>query len=660
MKKLKTRNRHQQPERNWAEILCLGCTCLQLSWRRVVMRKWLNIAASNSDYSADTETESDSDEEYCDWPKESRFKNDVSDGVQLDVGEALPILRRRKSETFRAQYIDTKEIRVCAGTWNVGGNVPPDDLDLDGWLDIDDPADIYVIGFQEIIPLNAGNIFGAEDSRPVSTWENIIRETLNRVPPVTKFKCYSDPPSPSKFRSHDDAPIIEDEIALETDSDFEEEIYPVNEEASGFDEIKDGMVGERLLDVESCISNDNDGCGNSFQKELLRESSSSKRLDRSNCLKTENYEEKLEAPSTQYTKKLTKTLSGTERMGLSWPERPLHLLAPHVYERSSSMKIKASKSFRKYNSFKSNMMPGSRMRSDIASLVELDLELLINRKRRPPYVRILSKQMVGVFITIWVRRSLRRHIQNVSVSTVGVGVMGYIGNKGSISVSMSIYQTFFCFVCSHLTSGEKEVDAVKRNADVQEIHRRTRFSSLSSVGFHKSIYDHERVIWLGDLNYRINLSYYQTRKLISQKDWSKLIESDQLCKEFRKGRVFDGWSEGTLNFAPTYKYELNSESYCGEDPRAGRRTPAWCDRILTFGTGLRQLSYRRSELKLSDHRPVTATFLVEVEVFSQRKLQRALTFTDAEIEEQDLFMDIGPGSAMRRLQSGEDASYWGR
>ncbi|XP_073066287.1 type IV inositol polyphosphate 5-phosphatase 3-like isoform X4 [Primulina eburnea] len=651
MKKLKKRNHHQQPE---------------LSWRRVVMRKWLNIAASNSDYSADTETESESesDQESCDWPKESRFKNDVSDGVQLDVDEALPILRRRKSETFRSQYINTKEIRLCAGTWNVGGNVPSDNLDLDGWLDIDDPADIYVIGFQEIIPLNAGNIFGAEDSRPVSTWENIIRETLNRVPPATKFKCYSDPPSPSKFRPHDDAPIIEDEIALESDSDIEEEIYPVNEEASGFDEIKDGKVGEKLLDVESCISNDNDSFGNSVEKELCRESSSSKRLDRLNCLKTENSEEKVEAPSTQYTKKLTKTLSGTERIGLSWPERPLHLLAPHVFERSSSMKshvsLKAPKSFRTYNSFKSNMMPGNRIRSDIASLVELDLERLINRKRRPPYVRILSKQMVGVFITIWVRRSMRRHIQNVSVSTVGVGVMGYIGNKGSISVSMSIYQTIFCFVCSHLTSGEREVDVVKRNADVLEIRRRTRFSSIFSVGLHKSIYDHERVIWLGDLNYRINLSYDQTRKLISQKNWSKLIESDQLCKELRKGRAFDGWSEGTLNFAPTYKYELNSESYCGEDPRTGRRTPAWCDRILTFGTGMRQLSYRRSELKLSDHRPVSATFLVEVEVFSPRKLQRALTFTDAEIEEQDIVTDIGPGSAMRWLQSGEDASYLGR
>lgn len=35
---------------------------------------------------------------------------------------------------------------MCAATWNVGGKVPPDDMDLDNWLDIDDPADVYVIG----------------------------------------------------------------------------------------------------------------------------------------------------------------------------------------------------------------------------------------------------------------------------------------------------------------------------------------------------------------------------------------------------------------------------------------------------------------------------------------------------------------------------------
>ncbi|AQK54289.1 hypothetical protein ZEAMMB73_Zm00001d051466 [Zea mays] len=64
----------------------------------------------------------------------------------------------------------------------------------------------------------------------------------------------------------------------------------------------------------------------------------------------------------------------------------------------------------------------------------------------------------------------------------------------------------------------------------------------------------------------------------------------------------------------------------------GRRTPAWCDRVLSYDKGLELLGYRRSELALSDHRPVTATYATKVEVFSSRKLQRALTLTDAEVE----------------------------
>lgn len=65
-----------------------------------------------------------------------------------------------------------------------------------------------------------------------------------------------------------------------------------------------------------------------------------------------------------------------------------------------------------------------------------------------------------------------------------------------------------------------------------------------------------------------------------------------------------------------------------------------CDRILSYGKGMRQLNYRRTELKLSDHRPVTATYMAEVEVFSHRKLQRALTFTDAEIENDEIVNDM--------------------
>lgn len=272
---------------------------------------------------------------------------------------------------------------------------------------------LYVYSFQEMIPLNAGNIFGAEDNRPALKWEDLIRETLNRVPPVTKFKSYSDPPSPTRFNPSEEAADIVDEVLLESYSDAQEgaSVYPVTEEPVGLYQRKDGML---------------------HTDEMEHQVSSRKVLDRLYCVRNGNPGENVDS-TEKYVNKLTKTLSGRERIGLSWPEPPLHLLGRQIFERSNSLgsssSFKTPKSFGTYSSFNSVSINENRMRSELASLVELDLESLINRKRRPPYVRIVSKQMVGIFITIWVRRSLRRHIQNLNVSTVGVGIMGYIGNK---------------------------------------------------------------------------------------------------------------------------------------------------------------------------------------------------------------------------------------
>jgi hypothetical protein len=291
---------------------------------------------------------------------------------------------------------------------------------------------LYVYSLQEIVPLNAGNVFGAEDGRPVSRWENIIRETLNRIQPkATKIKCFSDPPSPSKFKPSDDAPDIEEEMLLESDSDVGEEVHPFDEEQNVFDESedrpiteKDAYVNSGVLDCSGSAKLDMPG-----EQELERQFSSPKRLGRLNCLRTEDPED-VEVLVAQSSGKLTKMLSGSERIGLSWPERPLNLLYQRVLERPNSFTLsksfKASKSFGPYRSFKST---SNEVPSQIALLAEIDLELLLKRKRRSSFVRIVSKQMVGIFLTIWVRRSLRRHIHNLKVSTVGVGVMGYIGNK---------------------------------------------------------------------------------------------------------------------------------------------------------------------------------------------------------------------------------------
>ena len=48
-----------------------------------------------------------------------------------------------------------------------------------------------------------------------------------------------------------------------------------------------------------------------------------------------------------------------------------------------------------------------------------------------------------------------------------------------------------------------------------------------------------------------------------------------------------------------------------------------CDRILWYGRGMNQVSYTSGDLKLSDHRPVSATFMAEVEVVCHRKLKKA-------------------------------------
>lgn len=56
------------------------------------------------------------------------------------------------------------------------------------------------------------------------------------------------------------------------------------------------------------------------------------------------------------------------------------------------------------------------------------------------------------------------------------------------------------------------------------------------------------------------------------------FDISQLKMERKQGKVFEGWNEGNIYFAPTYKYSSNSDAYMGETMAAtkkNRRTPAW-------------------------------------------------------------------------------------
>lgn len=38
--------------------------------------------------------------------------------------------------------------------------------------------------------------------------------------------------------------------------------------------------------------------------------------------------------------------------------------------------------------------------------------------------------MVGIYISVWVRKSLLVHVRGVQVTSIGTGFAGYLGNKG--------------------------------------------------------------------------------------------------------------------------------------------------------------------------------------------------------------------------------------
>ncbi|KAJ4951173.1 hypothetical protein NE237_028005 [Protea cynaroides] len=613
-------------------------------WPSIVMKKWLNIIPKEHEFSedeVDTETETETEsEEDADSPKGAkecmtRHQFCGTSGNQSvhpsqtsgTPSKGYPLShRRRKSETLRVQYINKKDVRVTVGTWNVAGRLPYEDLDIEEWLCMEEPADMYILGFQEVVPLNAGNVLGAEDNRPIPKWEAIIRRTLNRSSkPETKHKSYSAPPSPVlRTISADDVQIGAPEVEV------------LGKEPVGLNNV----TGFGIQDVEEIISTPK-----KFQLNRTYGIDIDSRLD---------WPERpldMKPQVLSSNKGLRRVLSSSARIGFDWMEKPLvftnqdlqldgRLKRVHNSSGNLGLMWTERQDQSEVLSFSDDSENSSE--GDGYSHREHGFKTA-TVKTHAKYVRIVSKQMVGIYVSVWVCRRLRRHINNLKVSPVGVGLMGYMGNKGSVSVSMSLFQTRLCFVCSHLSSGQKEGDQQRRNSDVYEILRRTQFSSFVDSEQPQTIPSHDQIFWFGDLNYRLSMLDAEVRKLVAKKQWDELINNDQLSKELRSGHVFDGWKEGLIKFSPTYKYEFNSDTYIGENPKEGekKRSPAWCDRILWLGRGIKQLVYKSTQIRLSDHRPVSSIFLIDIEVFDHRKLQRVLNFSNAAVHPEVFFDEWG-------------------
>jgi len=143
----------------------------------------------------------------------------------------------------------------------------------------------------------------------------------------------------------------------------------------------------------------------------------------------------------------------------------------------------------------------------------------------------------------------------------------------------------------------------------------------------------DHLVWLGDLNYRLDLSYLGISTsshaehveavvdMARHGRFAEMLRADQLLAARAAGDAFVGFVEGAMPFGPTFKVQRQK----GIAYKA-QRTPSYCDRILwksmppCVGRLTQTFCHSVPEVSTSDHKPLVAAF----ELAPSQTIRRAL------------------------------------
>mmetsp|Transcript_13319 Transcript_13319/g.23921 ORF Transcript_13319/g.23921 Transcript_13319/m.23921 type:complete len:660 (-) Transcript_13319:87-2066(-) len=227
------------------------------------------------------------------------------------------------------------------------------------------------------------------------------------------------------------------------------------------------------------------------------------------------------------------------------------------------------------------------------------------------YTCIHSAQSWDRTLLVFIRSEYAFAVRNTHSKEAYVGaVNSLMGNKGGLAFRCEVFGTTIAFVNSHLAAHQEEIE--RRNADYSNIIRKLsewQGGSVSSDLLGTATPTHV-LIWIGDLNYRIDQDRESCLEKISKKDWTALLAQDQLLKQIANEKAFVGFHEAPITFPPTYKLRKNVFEY--SENRA--RVPSWCDRVLIQSVPGIETSIDDYNALLdtpgSDHRPVYAAITV--------------------------------------------------
>lgn len=233
---------------------------------------------------------------------------------------------------------------------------------------------------------------------------------------------------------------------------------------------------------------------------------------------------------------------------------------------------------------------------------------------------LMFESIGGTVLAVYVTQSYFEHITEISIATVPLGRLG-LKNKGAVGVRFVMGKTPFCIVCAHLAAGENGSPDYRARIDgyhliTQNLKFKNPYIPALKNAPTFSMLDHENIIFMGDLNFRIipnedldtlkrsdDTSSDQSPLDTAQSLLERLRPYDELLHAMTYDGILTDFHEGVLSFKPTYKYYNREDRY----NKQTTRMPAWTDRVLwksPYRVDL--LDYNTKHTIGSDHKPLHA------------------------------------------------------
>ncbi|KAL8288339.1 hypothetical protein RB597_000449 [Gaeumannomyces tritici] len=125
------------------------------------------------------------------------------------------------------------------------------------------------------------------------------------------------------------------------------------------------------------------------------------------------------------------------------------------------------------------------------------------------YELVACEQLLGLLLLVYASPDVAPSVSNVSLTTVGTGLLGYMGNKGAVAARIVVGETTrMTFINCHLASGHDATYLDRRIWDVGQILSRAQFKPVTFPGSNgtepETIGDEDFAFWFGDLNFRMD------------------------------------------------------------------------------------------------------------------------------------------------------------